>query len=44
MYSPKKLPTFPHKMYKGKLTKIAKTPAEHVKLEKLGYTHTKPRK
>jgi|TARA_R110001592_G_scaffold113980_4_gene313414 hypothetical protein len=33
-----------HKMYKGKVTKIAKTMAQHNALKKQGYTHTKPKK
>jgi len=33
-----------HKMYKGKVTKIAKTMAQHKDLLKKGYTHTKPKK
>ena len=33
---------YPHKMYKGKLTKIAKNQQEHNKLLKMGYNHTKP--
>lgn len=36
-------PKYPHKMYKGNMVKTAKTPAEHARLEKLGYNHTKPR-
>ena len=34
----------PHKMYKGKMVKVAKTNAEHLRLGKLGYKHTKPKK
>lgn len=34
----------PHKMYKGTIVKTAKTNAEHLKLKKMGYTHTKPKK
>lgn len=34
---------YPHKMYKGNMVKTAKTPAEHARLEKLGYNHTKPK-
>ena len=32
-----------HKMYKGKMVKIAKTNAEHIRLGKLGWKHTKPK-
>tara|TARA_R110002072_G_scaffold100690_2_gene221790 strand:- start:421 stop:552 length:132 start_codon:yes stop_codon:yes gene_type:complete len=32
-----------HKMYKGKVTKIAETMAQHNALKKQGYTHTKPK-
>ena len=32
-----------HNMYKGKLTKVAKTMAQHNSLKKQGYTHTKPK-
>lgn len=34
----------PHMMYKGKKSVMAKTHAEHIKLMKEGYTHTKPKK
>lgn len=30
-------------MYKGKSVKTATTEAEHLKLQKQGYTHTKPK-
>lgn len=33
----------PHKMYKGKMVKTAKTNAEHLRLGKLGWKHTKPK-
>ena len=33
-----------HKMYKGKKVVIAKTMADHNRLKRLGYTHTKPKK
>lgn len=36
-------PKFPHMMYKGKMKKMAKNTAEHNKLERMGYTHTKPK-
>lgn len=34
---------YPHDMFKGKLKKVAKNEAEHMKLEKQGYTHTRPK-
>lgn len=34
---------YPHAMYKGKKMVMAKTPAEHARLEKMGYNHTKPK-
>ena len=34
----------PHKMYKGKMVKDAKTMKDHLRLKKLGYTHSKPKK
>jgi len=34
----------PHKMYKGTMVKTAKTHAEHLRLGKAGYTHTRPKK
>lgn len=34
----------PHKMYKGNMVKTARTHAEHIRLGKLGYTHTKPKR
>lgn len=34
----------PHKMYKGKMVKDAKTMKDHLRLKKLGYGHTKPKK
>tara|TARA_R100000388_G_C7232678_1_gene155715 strand:+ start:1189 stop:1551 length:363 start_codon:yes stop_codon:yes gene_type:complete len=33
----------PHKMYKGKMVKDARTMADHLRLKKLGYGHTKPK-
>jgi|11BtaG_2_1085332.scaffolds.fasta_scaffold25077_3 Tfp pilus assembly protein PilF len=33
----------PHKMYKGTMVKTAKTNAEHLRLGKLGWKHTKPK-
>jgi hypothetical protein len=33
----------PHFMYKGKDVKRANTQAEHLRLTRLGYTHTKPK-
>lgn len=33
-----------HKMYKGKKVVTAKTMADHNRLKRLGYTHTKPKK
>jgi len=33
----------PHMMYKGKIAKKAKTYEEHMKLKKMGYSHTKPK-
>lgn len=33
-----------HMMYKGKKAVMAKTMADHLRLKKLGYTHTKPKK
>ena len=33
-----------HNMYKGKITKVAKTMAQHNALKKQGYNHTKPKK
>lgn len=33
-----------HKMYKGTKTKTAETVADHNRLKKLGYGHTKPKK
>lgn len=47
MYGMKKPMTkpikFPHDMFLGKVKKIAKNMAEHKMLERLGYTHTKPK-
>ena len=43
MYS-KKTKFKPHKMYKGKMVKDAKTMADHLRLKKMGYGHTKPKK
>ena len=40
----KKVPRFPHPMFKGVVKAIAKTVADHNRLEKMGYTHTKPKK
>lgn len=40
---PMKVIKFPHAMYKGAMKKIAKTVAEHKMLERMGYTHTKPK-
>ena len=42
MYS-KKSKFKPHKMYKGKMVKDAKTMQDHLRLKKLGYGHTKPK-
>lgn len=39
----KKVPKFPHAMFKGKMKKMAKTVAEHNMLERMGYSHTKPK-
>lgn len=39
----KKVPKLPHAMFLGKVKKIAKTVAEHNMLERMGYTHTKPK-
>lgn len=33
-----------HMMYKGKKAVMAKTMADHLRLKKLGYTHSKPKK
>ena len=33
-----------HKMYKGTKVATAKTMKDHLRLKKLGYTHTKPKK
>jgi hypothetical protein len=33
-----------HKMYKGKITKIANTMTQHNTLKKQGYSHTKSKK
>lgn len=33
----------PHMMYKGKKAVMAKTMADHLRLNKLGYTHNKPK-
>ena len=33
-----------HMMYKGKKAVMAKTMADHLRLKKLGYGHTKPKK
>lgn len=33
-----------HMMYKGKKAVMAKTMADHLRLKKLGYVHTKPKK
>ena len=45
MYSmkPVKVLKFPHAMYKGRMKKMAKTIAEHKMLERMGYSHTKPK-
>ena len=40
----KATPFKPHLMYKGKDVKRAPTQAEHLRLMRLGYTHTKPKK
>lgn len=37
------VPKLPHPMYKGKDKKMAKTVADHHRLERMGYTHTKPK-
>ena len=34
----------PHMMYKGKKAVMAKVIADHLRLKRLGYTHTKPKK
>lgn len=34
----------PHMMYKGKKEVMAKVMADHLRLKKLGYSHTKPKK
>ena len=34
----------PHMMYKGKKAVMAKTMADHLRLDKQGYTHEKPKK
>lgn len=44
MYSKKKKEFKPHKMYKGKMVKDAKTMKDHLRLKKMGYTHSKPKK
>ena len=33
-----------HMMYKGSKAEKAKTMKDHLRLKKLGYTHTKPKK
>ena len=33
----------PHKMYKGDKEVMAKTYADHVKYDKMGYVHEKPK-
>lgn len=38
-----KIPKFPHAMFKGKMKKIAKNVAEHNMLERMGYSHKKPK-
>lgn len=38
-----KVPKLPHAMFKGTMKKMAKTVAEHKMLERMGYTHTKPK-
>lgn len=38
-----KIRKYPHDMFKGSVKKIAKNEAEHMKLEKQGYTHTRPK-
>ena len=47
MYSSTRTPTktkfMPHMMYKGKKSVMVKTNAEHLRLMKLGWTHTKPK-
>lgn len=36
-----RVPKLPHPMFKGGVKVIAKTVADHNRLEKLGYTHKK---
>lgn len=36
-------PKYPHDMFKGTEKRIAKTPAEHTMLGKMGFTHAKPK-
>lgn len=43
-YHSKSAKQYPHQMYKGNMVKTAKTEAEHKKLMKMGYSHTKPKK
>jgi hypothetical protein len=43
MYSVKTA-KYPHDMFKGNIKKVAKTPAEHMKLQMMGYSHKKPKK
>lgn len=38
-----KIRKYPHDMFKGKLKKVAKNETEHMKLEKQGYTHIRPK-
>lgn len=39
----KKMKFKPHKMFKGKLIKLVKSNASHLRLGKLGWKHTKPK-
>lgn len=41
MMKKKKVPKLPHPMFKGGIKVIAKTIADHNRLERMGYTHTK---
>lgn len=40
---PKTKSKYPHDMFKNEVKRVAKTKAEHEKLTKQGYTHTKPK-
>jgi hypothetical protein len=43
MYSSKTTTFTPHMMYSGKKSKMVRSIAEHLRLQKLGWSHTKPR-